>query len=386
MTYKSIVITIATFIALTVAAMAQSVEIRLCETNIYTYPLSEERGVQSALLQSFAIVNEGDYPVKLTGISFNLKDKQQVMNSSWLLPADISNSAKQSPQIGMLGQIFPSQFCNGKLLEGAKLASTETLAPGEALIFMYQPFVWKGTRDTIDISAMTERNGESQIDRTSIRIVSSTSKTKILFPIEGRSFVPVAASFHTPHRWATIEEFAYDIVKLTGNNTTFQGTGEKLSDYAVFGSNVRAVADGKVVAAIGSGVDNVAMLKRAGETDDAYLIRLQQGQMQLLARGMESVLGNYVVIDHGNGEYSIYAHLKQGSVNVKPGEKLNAGAIIGQVGSSGNSTEPHLHFQICDDANISTCHPIPASFIGYRLPFELAPRSIQSGDVIETVE
>ena len=103
MTYKSIVITIATFIALTVAAMAQSVEIRLCETNIYTYPLSEERGVQSALLQSFAIVNEGDYPVKLTGISFNLKDKQQVMNSSWLLPADISNSAKQSPQIGMLG-------------------------------------------------------------------------------------------------------------------------------------------------------------------------------------------------------------------------------------------------------------------------------------------
>jgi hypothetical protein len=386
MACKNIAITTATIVSLTVSGMAQAVEIRLCEQDIHTYPLTEERGVQSALVQGFAVLNEKNYPVKLTGITFNLKNKQQVLNSSWLQSADISSAAKQSPQISMVAQIFPSQFCNGKMLDGAKLATTEILAPGEALIFMHQPFVWKGARDTVEIIAMTERDGESQSDRISLNFLSSTSKTQILFPIVGRSFVPVAASFHTPHRWAAIEEFSYDIVRLTGSGSTFQGTGEKLSDYAVFGNSVRAVANGNVVAAIGSEVDNVAMLKRAGESDDTYLIRLQQGQMELLARGMASVLGNHVVIDHGNGEYSIYAHLKQGSVVVKPGDKLSTGAIIGQVGSSGNSTEPHLHFQICDDANISTCHPIPASFIGYRLPFELALRSIQSGDVIETVE
>jgi Peptidase family M23 len=365
---------------------AKAAEIRLCGREIRTVPLSDERDVQSALVQGFAVVNSGTQPVTLLGIDLNLKEKGQVRDSRQLLAADIARAAKQAPQIDMIAQVFPSQFCNGTMLKGTKLATSETLAPGEALVFMHQPFVWKGERDEIEIVAKGKREGQAQVDTVELALVAGASKTKLLFPVAGRSFVAVAASFHTPHRWAGIEEFAHDIVMLGNSGSTHRGKGTKLSDYAAYGKPVRAAAAGKVVVALDTSEDNAAMLKRPDEADDAYLTRLQQGQMALLAKGMESVLGNHIVIDHGNGEFSIYAHMKQGSLRVKSGAGVKAGDIIGALGSSGNSTEPHLHFQICNTPDIAACHPIPLNFKGYRLPLELAPRSIQSGDIVETTE
>ncbi len=56
--------------------------------------------------------------------------------------------------------------------------------------------------------------------------------------------------------------------------------------------------------------------------------------------------GNAVVIDHGNGIYTHYYHLKKGTVKVKAGEKVARGAVLGYMGSTGNSTGAHLHFGI----------------------------------------
>lgn len=369
-----------------VSAPAMAAEIRLCERQIRTAPLNDERGVQSALIQGFAVVNRGTEPVNLTGVNFQLKQEGQVRDTRRLLPPDIARAVRQAPQIAALAQIFPYQFCNGAMLEGASLASSEVLGPGEALVFTYQPFAWQGTRDQLEISAITEREGVPASDLVTLNIVQGVSNTRLLFPIAGRSFVGVAASFHTPHRWAGVEEFAYDILMLTGDGATYRGRGTRLRDYAAFGKPVRAVADGDVIAASDGAADNEAMLKRPDESDEAFFVRLQNAQLELLARGMASVLGNHVVIDHGNGEYSIYAHLKQGTVNVEAGQRVRAGRTIGALGSSGNSTEPHLHFQMCDGPDIATCHTIPANFTGYRLPWEFAPRSIQSGDIVETVE
>lgn len=367
-------------IACAFAGAASAAELRLCETVIRTTPLSDERGVQSALVQAVAVVNTDSAPETLTEVSFQLSDKQQPRDQRWLAATDIAHAAKLSPQVAMLAQIFPMQFCNGRLLAGARLATSDTLAPGEALVFLYQPFVWKGARDTITIAATTSSGSRS----ITLPLVAGVSKTALLFPVAGRSFVPVAASFHTPHRWAGIEEFAQDIVMLSSAGSTHDGDGSRLSDYAIFGQPVRAAAAGKVVAATRTTADNVAILKRQGETDEAYLARLQEAQMTLLLQGMGSVLGNHVIIDHGNGEFSIYAHLKQGSVTVVPGTMVAAGAPIGKVGSSGNSTEPHLHFQVCDGPEIANCRAIPPNITGYRLPFELGPRTIQSGDMVET--
>ena len=58
--------------------------------------------------------------------------------------------------------------------------------------------------------------------------------------------------------------------------------------------------------------------------------------------------GNHVILDIGGGHYVLYGHLKQGSLRVRPGEQVRRGQVLGQVGGSGNSGEPHLHLQIQD--------------------------------------
>ncbi|GAB3166892.1 M23 family metallopeptidase [Streptomyces incanus] len=91
-------------------------------------------------------------------------------------------------------------------------------------------------------------------------------------------------------------------------------------DYAVpSGSKVMAVHDGTVVKTGGNG---------AGD-GPAY--------------------GNAVVINHGNGTYSQYAHLSQ--VNVQPGQVVKAGQKIALSGNTGNSSGPHLHFEIRTSPN-----------------------------------
>jgi len=54
--------------------------------------------------------------------------------------------------------------------------------------------------------------------------------------------------------------------------------------------------------------------------------------------------GNYVKIDHGNGYHTVYAHMQNYLVN--KGETIKQGQVVGQVGSSGRSTGPHLHYEI----------------------------------------
>jgi murein DD-endopeptidase MepM/ murein hydrolase activator NlpD len=71
-------------------------------------------------------------------------------------------------------------------------------------------------------------------------------------------------------------------------------------------------------------------------------------------------MGNCVIIDHGNSEYSVMAHMQQGSVTVKPGERVTAGQVIGRLGNSGDSFGPHLHYQLQSG---------PQLFHGQSLPF-----------------
>ena len=59
-----------------------------------------------------------------------------------------------------------------------------------------------------------------------------------------------------------------------------------------------------------------------------------------------SALGNAVFIQHSEYEVSILAHLKMGSIRVKPGDEVKAGQFLGLCGNSGNSSEPHLHYHL----------------------------------------
>jgi murein DD-endopeptidase MepM/ murein hydrolase activator NlpD len=63
---------------------------------------------------------------------------------------------------------------------------------------------------------------------------------------------------------------------------------------------------------------------------------------------LETVGGNFVILDIGQGRYAFYAHLRPGSLRVRVGDRVRTGQVLGLVGNSGNSTEPHLHFHVMD--------------------------------------
>ncbi|WP_251278943.1 M23 family metallopeptidase, partial [Enterobacter hormaechei] len=75
--------------------------------------------------------------------------------------------------------------------------------------------------------------------------------------------------------------------------------------------------------------------------------------------------GNRVILDHGNDEYSVLAHLRQGSVRVAQGQVVRSGTHLAGCGNSGNSSEPHLHYQLQAGPAFGVGVALPAQFSDY---------------------
>lgn len=63
---------------------------------------------------------------------------------------------------------------------------------------------------------------------------------------------------------------------------------------------------------------------------------------------LQDASGNYVVLDLGDGKYAFYEHLKSRSIRVRAGDRVQRGQVIAQLGYTGQSTGPHLHFHVAD--------------------------------------
>ena len=64
------------------------------------------------------------------------------------------------------------------------------------------------------------------------------------------------------------------------------------------------------------------------------------------AKALNYSYGNYIIIAHDNGLYTLYAHGQAGSIRVSEYQRVTQGQQIMNVGSTGNSTGPHLHFEV----------------------------------------
>jgi murein DD-endopeptidase MepM/ murein hydrolase activator NlpD len=78
-----------------------------------------------------------------------------------------------------------------------------------------------------------------------------------------------------------------------------------------------------------------------------------------------AVFGNHVVLEHGDGEFSVLAHLRHGSVAVEAGDRVRRGQRLGACGNSGRSSEPHLHYHLQDGPVPGRAAGLPAIFRGY---------------------
>jgi Peptidase family M23 len=78
--------------------------------------------------------------------------------------------------------------------------------------------------------------------------------------------------------------------------------------------------------------------------------------------------GNCVIIDHGHSEYSVLAHMQQGSVGVKVGERIAAGQLLGRLGNSGDAFGPHLHYHLQSGSQRFHDQGLPFGFQNIDVP------------------
>lgn len=127
-----------------------------------------------------------------------------------------------------------------------------------------------------------------------------------------------------------------------------------------FGRTILAPVCGVVVAAHGAEPDHRAF---RGLPSVGYA--LLQGRRA--AAGWMALAGNHLLIETNDGQVVAMCHLQRGSLQVQPGQHVRVGEELGRCGNSGNSTEPHLHVQAMDRADVLHASPLPITFDG-RLP------------------
>ncbi|MGW2636587.1 M23 family metallopeptidase [Streptomyces sp. NPDC001348] len=135
------------------------------------------------------------------------------------------------------------------------------------------------------------------------------------------------------------------------------------SAFPAFGAPLLAVADATVVRASDDQRDH---LSRTSLPALLYLAFLEEFVRSLF--GVGRIVGNHVVLDLGDGTYAMYAHVRRGSLAVREGERVRAGQTLARCGNSGNSTEPHLHFQLMDGPDPDTARGVPFTWHGIGVP------------------
>jgi hypothetical protein len=169
------------------------------------------------------------------------------------------------------------------------------------------------------------------------------TKTLLQLPFNDAFYVAWGGrkSHQNYHIIATDQRFAYDLLIVRGD-ATHTGDGKSNAQYYCFGQPVLAPGFGRVVVAVDSVRDNTP-----GATNP------------------QSPPGNHVIIDHGNGEFSLLAHMRRGSIKVKDGQQVAAGDQLGECGNSGNTSEPHIHFHLQTGKAYGEGVGLPAFFNNY---------------------
>ena len=127
-----------------------------------------------------------------------------------------------------------------------------------------------------------------------------------------------------------------------------------------WGAPVLAPFDAEVVRA----VDGIPERSRVHPLRELFLVL--KNALTFTPARLSAMLGNHVIMRHDD-LFAGVAHLAPGSVAVREGQRVRLGEVLGRVGHTGNSTTPHLHFQLMDAADPLTARGVPCAFETYEV-------------------
>ena len=229
--------------------------------------------------------------------------------------------------------------------------------------------------------------GDNSDDEIKINSVISPQKYKqkatFKFPLKGKVLVYDGHDLYAHHRrfdyeFAPIKglgissnfmRYAYDFVMLDINNKQFNRDGKKDEDYFGFGNPIYSIGYGKVIYA-----SNI-------HKDDKSF------DIPGIAKNPLELYGNCIAIQHSDNSVSVYGHLKQNSIKVKKGDTVKAQQEIAEIGVSGSSFFPHLHFEIRTSIK-NSAEGIPSYFSNvYLLESDIKSKLksglVETGNIIE---
>ena len=138
--------------------------------------------------------------------------------------------------------------------------------------------------------------------------------------------------------------------------------GVRTSECHGWGEPVHAPLDGVVVTAR----DGLPERDRIHPVREIALVVKTGLTFRPTPEHLHRVLGNHVILRSGDVHVG-FAHMTTGSVAVETGQEVSVGDVLGRVGHTGNSTAPHLHFQLMDSQDLLTARGVPCAFRAYEV-------------------
>lgn len=206
-------------------------------------------------------------------------------------------------------------------------------------------------------------------------------------PVRGAYITPNTPGSRVPsHGTAAFgEEYAIDFVMVPPSGDSRKPYSKRFARYLVsglpldsfygYGQSVYAPIAGVVVAIENDIAErNPANILR----DVAYARRATNDYIAGIAPST-AITGNFALIKGEGNVYVLLAHLKPGSVAVRPGQCVAPGDLVGELGHSGNSTMPHLHMQFMDSPDYRVARGIPFAFQEYEVKTKTGWKRVTGG-------
>jgi hypothetical protein len=192
------------------------------------------------------------------------------------------------------------------------------------------------------------------------------------FPLRGEWTVERTPAHRIPSHGTDIlgQRYAYDFIRTDGRAGTHVHPAGSLRWFLIGGRTQDCYGWGEPIHAVDSG-EVVVASDGVAERGWVHSLRESWAALKTVRQFRRTcdprvLAGNYVVIE-GGGAFSLYAHLAPGTLAVVAGQQVSAGDVVGRVGHTGNSTAPHLHFQLMDSGDAVHARGVACAFADYSV-------------------